>query len=111
MRYCGKIAYRKTYEDETGIWREEITTRTYKGDVNKNYSRNTQGESINDNFTISNTISIVADPYALSNFTSIIYCEWLGVKWKVSSIDASQRPRLILSLGGEYNESTNKSEE
>lgn len=104
MRYCGKIGYRITRDAGHGVWKEELIERTAKGDVLKVVNRNQQGESINDNFTVSNSISIIADPFALSNFTSIIYCVWLGVKWKVSSVDASQRPRLILSLGGEYNE-------
>ena len=113
MRYCGKIGYRVTYEktDENGkpisVWVEDITERPYKGDVLKNYSRNSNGESINDNFHITNSISIVADPYALSNFTSIIYCIYLGVKWKVTAVDASSLPRLVLTLGGVYNETTN----
>lgn len=115
MRYCGTIAYRRTYEETdengegNGIWKEDITKRTYKGDVIKNYSRNSNGESINDNIQISNSISIIADPYALTNFTSIIYIEWMGIKWKVSSVDATNRPRLILSLGGEWNEETGRS--
>ena len=110
MRYCGTVAYRTTVErvDEngegTGIWDEKIITRTYKGDVTKNYSRNSNGESINDNYQISNSISLIADAYALSNFTSIIYIMWMGVKWKVSSVDASNYPRMIFSLGGVWNE-------
>lgn len=105
MRYYVKIGYKKTYDDGHGVWKEELTERGAKADVLKLDSRNQQNnDSINDNFTISNRISIIADMYALSNFTSIIYCQYLGVKWKVTSVDASNRPRLILSLGGEYNE-------
>lgn len=110
MRYCGKIAYRVSVEQKdsqgrpNGVWVDEKVIRTYKGDVLKNYNRNSNGESINDNSLIQNNISIVADPFALTNFTSIIYLEYLGVKWKVSSVDASNPPRMILSLGGIYNE-------
>ncbi len=105
MRYFVKIGYRRTYDDGNGLWKEELTERGVKADVLKLDSRNQQNsDSINDNFTISNRISFVADMYALSNFTSIIYCQYLGVKWKVTSVDPSQRPRLILTLGGEYNE-------
>lgn len=110
MRYCGNIAYRETYEevdengDGNGIWREKIVLRKYKGDVVKDYSRNSNGESINDNRLLSNNFSIIADPYALTNFTSIIYIEWKGQKWKVSSVDASTYPRLVISIGGVWNE-------
>ena len=110
MRYCGVVGYRITVEklDENGIghgvWVPQIIERTYKGDVIKDYSRNSDGESINDDRLISNNISIVADKYSLSNFTSIIYCKWMGIKWKVTSIDSTSPHRLILTLGGVYNE-------
>lgn len=110
MRYCDKVGYRRTYEvldengDGTGVWKEEITVRTYKGDVVKNASRNSNGESINDNRLLSNSISIIGNPYALTNFTSIIWIEHLGVKWKVSSVDVTNYPRMVFSLGGVWNE-------
>jgi hypothetical protein len=31
------------------------------------------------------------------------YVEFMGAKWKVSSVDATKRPRLVLTLGGLYN--------
>ena len=108
---CVKIGYRVTEEQKmpdgitgNGIWVEKITERRYKGELVKDYSRNTTGESVNDNVTLSNNIAIVANKYALSNFTSIIYCEWMGQKLKVNSIDATNYPRLVLTLGGEYHE-------
>lgn len=104
MRYCGLIGYRITVDKGKGIWEEKIIERRFKGDVTRASSRNQQGESINDNFTISNNLSILADEFALSNFSSIIYCKWLGKKWKVNSVEI-QHPRLILSIGGEYNAS------
>ena len=110
MRYCANVGYRVTYEkkDENGVghgvWVEDITVRKYKGEVIKNYSRNSDGESINDNSMLNNNISIVADMYALSNFTSIIYCEVMGKKWKVASVDATTPHRLIFTLGGLYDE-------
>lgn len=103
MRWAGKVGFRFTVKGEHSVWTEEIKERNYKGDVVRNTYRNSQGESINDNIAVNNSISIVADPYALSNFTSIIYCIWKGVKVKVNSVEI-QHPRIILSLGGEYNE-------
>lgn len=114
MRFSGIIAYRETYEetdengDGNGIWRERIVRRPYKGDVVKNYSRNSNGESINDNSLLSNSFSIVGDPYILTNFTSIIYIEWQRQRWKVSSIDASNYPRMVISIGGVWNEETRR---
>ena len=93
MRYCDKVGYRRTYEvlDENG-------------DGTGVSSRNSNGESINDNSLLSNSISIIGNPFALTNFTSIIWIEHLGVKWKVSSVDVTNYPRMVFSLGGVWNE-------
>ena len=114
MRFCNKVGYRITHEvldsegNGTGVWKAEIIERTYKGDVMKNGYRYNNGESINDNVTITNSINILTkDNFAWSNFSSIIYVVWLNQKWKVSSVDSSQYPRLILTLGGVYNEAEN----
>ena len=48
-------------------------------------------------------ISIVADPYIRNNFMDIAYVEWLGYKWRVTSVDPTQFPRIVLELGGLYN--------
>lgn len=103
-KFCGKVVYVKTVETEPGVYTEEITERTYFGDLIRN-TRSLQNSSIgtNDNINISNQISIVSDPYAIQNFHSIRYVEFMGTNWKVTSVDASQYPRLILSIGGLYN--------
>ena len=115
MRYCSKLGFRETKEkldaegNPTSIWIEEITERVYKADVVSNTYRNQQSESINDDYKINNKLSVIAcDAFTISHLNSIIYCEWLGIKWKVTSVDI-QRPRLIISLGGEYNETENES--
>lgn len=102
-RFCGKVGYVNTVEVEPGIWAEEVTEKTYFGDVIRN-TRMLQNSTIgtNDNINISNQISIVSDPYANQNFHSIRYVEFMGTNWKVSNIDV-QYPRLILSMGGVYN--------
>ena len=115
MRYCAKLGYRDTVEklddngNPTSIWVDVITERTYKADVISNSYRNQQAESINDNYVINVKVSMIAcDAFTISHLNSIIYCEWLGKKWKVTSVDI-QRPRLIVTIGGEYNESENGS--
>ena len=54
---------------------------------------------------------IVADPYAYQNCKDMVYVEIRGTKWKVSDIDMSQYPRLILSIGGVWNENTSGTSE
>lgn len=103
-KWFGKIGYESTVEDPegSGIWVEKITERDYYGDLIRNTRRLQQGDSINDNITISNQISILSDPYAMQNFHAIRYATYMGTKWKVNSVEV-QYPRLVLELGGEYN--------
>ena len=107
MKWYGKIGYSDTREVltsegiGTGVWKENITERYYYGDVTKHYS-NRQSSGVNDNINISNSISIVADPYANQNFRNMLYIEFEGARWKISSVEV-QYPRLFLTIGGVYN--------
>ena len=102
-KFYGSIGFTVTEEIYPGVWEPVSTERTYYGDVIKNHSRWQQTGNVNDDITINNQISIVADPFAYNNFFNLRYVEWLGTKWKVTNIDV-QRPRLILTIGGVYNE-------
>lgn len=107
-RFFGEIGYRITAETTPGVWRPQLYTRNYFGDLVKNRSSIYSGLNsqeigkVNDDINLSNNISIVADAFAYENFHNIIYVEYLGVRWKVNSVEV-QRPRLILTLGGVYN--------
>ncbi len=102
-KFSGKIGFFETIQTEPGIWEEQIIEKTYYGDITRNISRYQQTENINGNITINNTISIVADPYATNNFQYMIYVILHGVKWRITSAEV-EYPRIILSLGGLYNE-------
>ena len=103
MKYCGKIGFAMGDEESTpGVWTEQITERTYYGDLIRNTRRLQSSGNQNDNILISNEISIIADPFAYENFHAIRYAMYMGTKWKVNSVDV-QRPRLTLSLGEVYN--------
>ena len=101
------IGYVEDFKPEANpdVCREVPVERFYKGDLLKNYRNLTASDELNDNVTISNQISIVADPYALSHIFAMRYVKWMGVAWKVSTVDV-QTPRLILTLGGVYNGET-----
>lgn len=103
-KFFGKVGYVETVESDTqpGVWEEVVTERPYYGDVIKNTRRLESGESLNDNITVSNTISILADAYAYQHFFAIRYVEWMGTTWKVSNVEV-ERPRLTLTVGGLYN--------
>lgn len=101
-RYSGKIGFAVTKETKPGVWADEITERTYYGDLTRNTRRLQSSGNLNDNLVISNELSIVADPYANENFHAIRYAVFMGMKWKINSVQV-QYPRLILELGEVYN--------
>ena len=101
-RYCGKIGFAETKETKPGVWKDEIVARIYYGDLTRNARRLQSSGNLNDNIVVTNELSIVADPYANENFHAMRYAEFMGVKWKITSVEV-QRPRLILSLGEVYN--------
>ena len=103
-RWFGKVGYSETVETAPGVWMPQNTVREYYGDVTRNTTRWAgNSDSTNDNLTLSTQISIVADPFAFEKFYSIKWVEFMGVKWSVDSVDPTQPPRLILTLGGVYN--------
>lgn len=102
-KYFGKIGFVDTVETVPGVWREQIIEREYAGDVLMNIRRlQSDKDSTNDDLSIGNRVSIIADPYAYNNFHSIRYIEYMGTRWKVTSIEV-QYPRLLLNMGGVYN--------
>ena len=101
-KYFGKIGYLVTTETSPGVWTEVITTRDYYGDLIRNSRKIQTSDQLNDDINIANEISIVADPFAYQNFHSMKYVEFMGVKWKIATVEV-QYPRLILTVGGVYN--------
>lgn len=102
-KFFGKIGYGESVERaNTGIWEDNIVEREHYGDVVRNIRRLQDGQYLNNDITVNNSISIVADAYANEHFHAIKYVTWSGVRWTVTSVEV-QRPRLILELGGVYN--------
>jgi hypothetical protein len=104
-KFYGEVGYAETVEVSPGVWQEEITERKYYGDVLRNVSKINEGEHLNDNLTIDNRLSILADPFAYKNFHTMRYVNWMGALWKIISVEV-ESPRLILKIGGVYNEQT-----
>lgn len=101
-KYYGAIGYAESVETSPGVWDEQIIERNYYGDIVRNIRNLQSTEHLNDDVNVTNQISIVADPYAIANFHYIRYATYMGVKWKVPTVEV-QTPRLVLSLGGIYN--------
>lgn len=102
-KFRGTVGFAVNVEKEPGIHVEEITERSYRGDLLLNNRRLEPSGNINDNINISNQISILGDEYAFHHFHAMRYIEFEGAKWKVSTVDATKRPRLVVTLGGLYN--------
>lgn len=103
-RFYGQVGYGVTVESppDSGVWVDEITEMTYYGDVIRNTRKLTEGEQLQSDISVGNSISIVADEYAINNFFLIKYIRWGGVLWTVTNVEV-RSPRLILSLGSVYN--------
>lgn len=101
-KFYGEIGYGITAETAPGVHEEQITTRNYYGDLVKNSRRMQSSESTNDNINLSLEISILSDLFATENLQSMLYLQYLGIKWKITNVDV-QYPRLILTIGGVYN--------
>lgn len=102
-KFYGVIGYVEQTDDGHGVWIDRVIERESFGDLIRNTRRLQQSGNLNDNIVISNEISIIADPYAMKNFHAMRYAEFMGTKWKISSVEV-RYPRLILTLGEVYND-------
>lgn len=101
-KFHGAIGFAKTEETKPGVWVDQIVEREYFGDtLSTTFEFQSTGQP-NDNVNVRKEISIVADVFALQNFSSMKYVEYMGIKWKISSVKP-EYPRLRLTVGGVYN--------
>lgn len=107
-KYCGKVGYAVSVATRYQVYEDTIVERRYFGDVTRNIKRREDGYSVNDNLVFNNEFSIIADAYAYEHYSDIRYIEWMGKRWKVTSVEV-QRPRLILYAGGVWNGKTGAS--
>ena len=101
-KFYGIIGFSEQKETKPGVWTNVITERYYYGDVIRNTRKLQGSEYLNDNLNISNEFSIVADPFANENFHNMRFIEFMGSKWKITSVDV-RFPRLLLTVGVVYN--------
>lgn len=101
-RFYGKVGYGITEETKPGVWVNNIVEKDVYGDLIKNTRRLEKSGGVNDDIVINNIVSVVADPYIRENFHLIKYVKFMGIAWKVTNVEV-QFPRLLLTLGGEFN--------
>ena len=101
-KFHGRVGFGETVEEKPGVFADEIVEYLYYGDIVQNRRTLQQGENLNQDLAVSNSISIVANAYAREHFFAIKYVEWAGEFWTVTDVEV-QAPRLILQLGEVYN--------
>lgn len=102
-KFYGEIGFAvEEVETRPGVWQEGMVERRYFGDITKNSRQLREGEKINDDLSVQNSVEIVADAYALEHFFAMRYVKWAGAAWKVEDVTV-QHPRLLIRLGGIYN--------
>lgn len=104
-KFYGAVGYGQTVETAPGVQTQVITERKYFGDLLRNANRLTEGENLNKDIQVNNSISVVADAFAMEHFHEILYVEWAGTRWSVTTVEVL-RPRLNIRLGGVYNGQT-----
>lgn len=110
MKYFGNAGFRlKDVEVEPDVYEPQLVVKRVRGNViSSRYRRDQNGDkSTIDNIRITNQISLVADQFFMKHISNLLYMEYQGVKWKVESFDVSRAPRVIVDLGGVYNEQEN----
>lgn len=105
-KFFGKIGFIVTEETDPdgdpGVWEEVAVERDYYGDFVRRAKRWDSSDKINDDLSLTSTISIVADPYFNDNLAAIKYVVWRGTKWKITNVEP-EFPRFTLTVGGIYN--------
>lgn len=101
-KFSGIIGFSEPIETKPGVASHQIIERRYKGDILRAYEKWDQAQTLNDDLSINNIISVVADLYAREHLQEIKYILWNNAYWKVQSIDI-KFPRIELHIGGVYN--------
>jgi hypothetical protein len=110
-KFYGAVGFVNLVETKPDMFEEQVSEKPYSGDLIRQSIRSVESTSTtNDNVVMNNQVSIIADPELTTLYPSIKYVRYKGTNWKVTSIDDSNYPRLILNLGEVYNGKTLETE-
>lgn len=111
-KFHGIVGFVEYVETAPDVYQEVASEREYSGDIKRKINRYVpMTTTINDDIALNMQIEIIADPYINQHFPSIKYVNWKSCDWKVTSVDDSQYPRLILNIGEVYNGVTPKTQQ
>lgn len=105
-KFHGIIGFAIPVQTAPGVYsiKNNIERREYGGEVYRVFRHSSSASvTTNEEMTMASEIHIVADAFFNNNIAAVRYVEYMGTKWKVSSIDANDPPVLKLTLGGVYN--------
>lgn len=102
MRFFGKIGFIQVENQGDGIYEPSYVERDYGGVFNRKSYHVSQGESVIDDISLSNEISVFADSFIYDNLSRMAYVVIDGNKWKISSVEL-RYPRIIVRSGGVFN--------
>ena len=102
-RFAGSVGYITQVESSPDVWTSDEVVRFMKGDVIRRSASTQNDDKVNSDISLNHRISLLGDAFAFDNYYNIKWVEVDGFKWEVSSVEI-QRPRIIVSLGGVYNE-------
>jgi hypothetical protein len=105
MRFFGAVGYASDEQSASGVWQEVITEVNYYGDVIRNARRLEPPSQVppvaNSGVALENSFSVIGDEQAFGNFTKMRYVRWEGLLWAITNVEV-RRPRLILTIGGQW---------
>lgn len=101
-KYAGEVGYVTTVETRPGIFTPSEHVRFMRGDIISQSKRYEGGAKVNDDISLNNRITLLGDAYSFANYMFLKFVTIDGRRWKVSSVEVA-RPRLILTVGEEYN--------
>lgn len=104
MRWHGKLGFENVAEEgDNGIFTPIITEKDYSGDQST-FRSIYRSDKPNGTITTNTTISVLVNPWLNANYNRIAYATIRGVKWAVTDVDLTDCRRIVLTLGGVYND-------
>lgn len=102
-RFTGLVGYVTQEESVPGVWSPVETQKMMKGDMIRQSSSGQNGDKVHSDISLNHRVSLLGDSYAFNNYYNLKWIMVNGRKWEVSSVEI-QRPRIIVSIGGLWNE-------
>ena len=102
-KFRALIGYCIPTEVEKGVWQDVIVEHYHRGDILQDYDRWDSSKEVNDDLNISNRFSIVADSFIKAHRDQMKYIVIDHTRWKIHSLDLTNRPRIVFTVSGVYN--------